>query len=319
MAREVAAGGIGAAMVDSLFNPAEVIKVRMQIESQRPTSSISAPSTASSSSRQYVSFLQSGAKIYADDGVVGLFQPGLVATWFRALVYTGLRIGLYPSIKGMLMTEEEANKPPLFKKIMAGALTGAIGSAIANPTDLVRIRFQGESGTIVDGKYTTGLMRGSPPSYPHTFAAFAGIARTEGVAAGLYRGVDACVARAVFLSGSQLAAYDHTKELMRESGVMSEGPALHFFASACSAIIAQTVAMPADTIKTRVMNDRSSSSSSKRQYKSMVDCFVKTVKSEGAIGLFRGYIPACARQCPVMIVQMPLIEQLRGLMGLGYF
>ena len=107
--REIAAGGIGAALVDSFFNPAEVIKVRMQIESQRLDAS-------STSKRQYRSFLQSGAKILSDDGVVGLFQPGLVATWLRALVYTGLRTGLYPTVKGALIAPGEDASPPLHKK-----------------------------------------------------------------------------------------------------------------------------------------------------------------------------------------------------------
>ena len=156
-------------------------------------------------------------------------------------------------------------------------------------------------------------MKGQKPSYSHTFAAFAGIARHEGIAAGLYRGVDACVARAVFLSGAQLATYDHTKQVAKDAYNVPDTPALHFFASAISALVAQTVAMPADTIKTRVMNDRAG------QYRSMVHCAARTMQTEGIAGLFRGYVPACARQAPVMIVQMPLIEQLRKMLGLGYF
>jgi solute carrier family 25 uncoupling protein 8/9 len=34
--------------------------------------------------------------------------------------------------------------------------------------------------------------------------------------------------------------------------------------------------------------------------------------------MYRGYLPALARQGPVMVVQMPLVEQLRVLVGLDY-
>ena len=46
-----------------------------------------------------------------------------------------------------------------------GLTTGSIGSALANPTDLVKIRFQREAGRVVDGKYVSGLHSGQAPTY----------------------------------------------------------------------------------------------------------------------------------------------------------
>lgn len=43
---------------------------------------------------------------------------------------------------------------------MAGLTSGAIGSFIANPTDLIKIRQQGEAGLIKNGIYVTGLHQG---------------------------------------------------------------------------------------------------------------------------------------------------------------
>ena len=39
---------------------------------------------------------------------------------------------------------------------------------------------------------------------------------------------------------------------------------------------------------------------------------------EGLRGFYRGFVPAVARQCPVIVVQMPLIEQLRRFAGLDH-
>ena len=47
-------------------------------------------------------------------------------------------------------------------------------------------------------------------------------------------------------------------------------------------------------------------------------CLRHTLQHEGAAGLYRGFLPAVVRQCPVILVQMPLIEQIRCVAGLGH-
>jgi hypothetical protein len=57
--------------------------------------------------------------------------------------YTSVRFGLYSPIKKLLIGETTSPaEVPLWKKILAGGLAGGLGSAIANPTDLVKIRMQ---------------------------------------------------------------------------------------------------------------------------------------------------------------------------------
>ena len=67
-------------------------------------------------------------------------------------------------------------------KVVSGGLTGAIGSAISNPIDVVRTRLQAElSPLAADGTYLAGLHKGQTPRYTGTLNAFATVARTEGV------------------------------------------------------------------------------------------------------------------------------------------
>ena len=135
---------------------------------------------------------------------------------YRAFSYTGFRIGLYPTVRNAIVDSGTfGDADSVSCRIAAGATTGAVGSAIFNPIDVVRIRMQGAN------------------PYPSTLGAFRAIAAEEG-ALGLWRGIDVCVARAALLSGSQLATYDTTKRWMKDHGVMSEGPALHFTASNAS-------------------------------------------------------------------------------------
>ena len=64
------------------------------------------------------------------------------ASVLREGVYSTFRIGAYEPVKELLGASHPHS--PLWKKIIAGAITGSIGSTIANPTDLVKIRMQGE-------------------------------------------------------------------------------------------------------------------------------------------------------------------------------
>ena len=45
----------------------------------------------------------------------------------------------------------------------------------------------------------------------------------------------------------------------------------------------------------------------------------RVLRTHGVGALYRGYWPAMARQGPVMVIQMPIVEQFRRAFGLEYF
>ena len=69
----------------------------------------------------------------------------------RESVYSTIRIGSYEPFKELLGATDPSNTP-LWKKIVAGGCAGAIGSTIANPADLVKVRMQGQ-GKLNPGKF----------------------------------------------------------------------------------------------------------------------------------------------------------------------
>ena len=107
-------------------------QVRLQLEGQRGRPQMG--------SQLYTGFLQCGRRVFAEEGLAGLWLPGLAATWARAYASTGVRIGLYPTVKRMLGASDGNASLP--RQLAAGALTGCIGAALASPTDLVRVRLQ---------------------------------------------------------------------------------------------------------------------------------------------------------------------------------
>lgn len=296
--KEVLAAGGGCAVADGLLNPLETMKVKLQLQPESP--------------RIYEGMFKGLSKVMAEDGLLhGLWVPGLAATTIRSFTYVGFRIGLYPTVKKMVIKPKSDGQDTLAVKISSGCLTGAIGSALFCPVDVVRLRMQADSGTLgSDGVLVTGLRRGLPPRYDSTLGAFPSIVRDEGLVRGLYRGAGPTVLRAAMLSGSQLASYDSLKSYLKESlpvplALREEGPLLHCCCSLTSGLIAQTCIQPFDTTRSVIMAGRVPLGESLQKF--------------GPLFLFRGYLTACCRQGPIMAIQMPVVEQLRLLLGLDPF
>jgi hypothetical protein len=71
---------------------------------------------------------------------------------------------------------------PCRKRILAGAMTGATGQAIASPTDVVKVRLQ------ADGRLRA---LGQAPRYNGTLDAFRRIPKEEGIG-GFFKGIGEC-------------------------------------------------------------------------------------------------------------------------------
>eukprot|EP00941_MAST-03F_sp_MAST-3F-sp1_P001476 g1476.t1 len=292
----------------------DVCKIRLQNQAQ----------LGSAEEKLYSGFTDAVSKIIRQEGVFsfrnsGLWLPGMTPSMFREFGYSSFRFGLYPTIKSFYSPRdgEEGADIGLVRKMAAGLTTGGLGSALANPFDLIKIRMQREAGRIgSDGTYQTGLRKGYPPTYTGMFDAFRKISKTEGVR-GLYVGVSATMGRAALLAAGQLASYDHTKSTLGPRGIyiLNDDWKLHIIASLVAGLAATTLSQPVDTIKSRLMAD----SIGKQLYKGPIDCFIKTLRHDGLRrGLFCGWLPSYCRLGPHFILAMPLWEQVRRILGLGY-
>ena len=74
---------------------------------------------------------------------LGLYS-GLDAALMRQLIYAGARLGIYKKFEDH--TKHAHNRNLTFwQKVFYSLAAGALGSAIANPTDLALIRFQSDN------------------------------------------------------------------------------------------------------------------------------------------------------------------------------
>jgi hypothetical protein len=316
------------------FNFLEVTKVKLQIQPREEP-------------LMYRSLAHTLRRSMHEDGFWrGLVQPGLAATVLRAFTYTGFRIGLYPAVKNAF-DSSSSTSPSLGTKILAGATTGAISASVFCPVDVVRIRMQAQAGTLGPDGVTlvSGLHAGRRREYSSTLDAFRKILKHEGLGGG-WQGAGPTVARAAGLSGSQLASYDSLKWGLKQGGWLSEGVPLHLTCSLTSGLIAQAVIQPMDTVRSVVMTaprlrkpqgTAAAATANTAAASTALTTFSASTgwaavaqglspKKGGGIHLvgaarflYRGFGAACFRQGPIMLIQMPLVEQLRLLLGLGCF
>ena len=105
------------------------------------------------------------------------------------------------------------------------------------------------------------------------------------------------------VTASQLAAYDTIKQELLDTGGFADRPSTHLFAGFLAGFVASCTTNPLDVIKTRVMN------APPGLYRGPIDCTMRTVRSEGPLALYKGFVPTFTRQAPYVIVTFLTLEQ----------
>ncbi|KAM7259792.1 hypothetical protein ACFE04_015533 [Oxalis oulophora] len=297
----------------SLEFPLDLIKVRMQLQGEPNVSPATIqqfrPALAFHSGAAVhvapppplrAGLISVGHKILTNEGIAALFS-GVSATVLRQTLYSTTRMGLYDILK-QKWTDEDTNNFPLSRKITAGLLAGGIGAAVGNPADVAMVRMQ------ADGRLPQSQRR----NYKSAWDAISRMSKQEGVTS-LWRGSGLTVNRAMIVTTSQLATYDQVKEAILAKGALNDGLGLHVTASFTAGFVAAVASNPIDVIKTRVMNMKVEAGKLPI-YNGAIDCVLKTVKSEGLMALYKGFIPTISRQGPFTVVLFVTLEQVRKLL-----
>ena len=186
--------------------------------------------------------------------------------------------------------------------MVAGGAAGGIGSAIANPFDILKIRMQADPNVPA-----TRMVSHIKHIYSH-----------EGGVSGFWRGVSTTVTRAVVLGATKLATYDESKIHLKERFGLT-GLALQAGGAACAGFAYCVTTAPADFTRTRYMAAKQMAAQTgvAMQYKSPIDVVVQTVLKEGPRALYKGFLPQWARATPYSIVQFLMWEKLSSWVGLS--
>ncbi|PNY27225.1 Mitochondrial oxaloacetate transport protein [Tolypocladium capitatum] len=285
------AGGIAACGAVTATHPFETVKIRMQLQGELQSKGLQP--------HHYRGPLHGVGVIVKHEGVRGIYR-GLGSAYIYQILLNGCRLGFYDplrrGISALLLRNENAQN--LAVNMFCGAFSGVIGAAAGSPFFLVKTRLQ---------SYSPFRPVGTQHRYRNAWDGLSQIYRGEGIR-GLYRGVGAAMIRTGFGSSVQLPTYFFAKRrLIRHAG-MEEGAALHLASSTVSGFVVCCFMHPPDTIMSRLYNQNGN------LYKGVFDCLGKTIRTEGFLAIYKGFLPHLARILPHTILTLSLAEQTNKLM-----
>ncbi|KAI3883377.1 hypothetical protein MKX03_009610 [Papaver bracteatum] len=262
--------GMAVTTATGFTHPLDVLKVRLQMQLGKICS-----------------------QMVKSEGPTALYL-GLTPALTRSVLYGGLRLGLYEPSK--YVCEWAVGSSNVLVKIASGAFSGAIATALTNPTEVLKVRLQMNHDS---GRGAITEMRK--------------IVSEEGLRA-LWKGVGPAMARAAALTSSQLATYDEAKQALIQWTPLEEGFNLHLISSTIAGTVSTLVTAPVDMIKTRLMLQRDSKSTG--SYKNGFHCAYQVMSTEGPRALYKGGLAMFARLGPQTTITFIVCEKLRELAGL---
>ncbi|XP_030566482.1 mitochondrial uncoupling protein Bmcp [Drosophila novamexicana] len=291
-------GGLASITAEFGTFPIDTTKTRLQIQGQKIDQTFS--------QLRYRGMTDAFVKISREEGLRALYS-GIWPAVLRQATYGTIKFGTYYTLKKLasergLLTDNDGSER-VWSNIICAAGAGAISSAIANPTDVLKVRMQ------VHGKGTDQL---------GLLGCFREIYKYEGVR-GLWRGVGPTAQRAVVIASVELPVYDFCKlQLMSAFG---DQVANHFVSSFIASLGSAVASTPIDVIRTRLMNQRhvtvlngglaTAAASPAKLYSGSLDCAVQTIRNEGLLALYKGFIPTWVRMGPWNIIFFITYEQLK--------
>uniref|UniRef100_F6PWX7 Uncoupling protein 3 n=1 Tax=Ornithorhynchus anatinus TaxID=9258 RepID=F6PWX7_ORNAN len=257
--------GTAACFADILTFPLDTAKVRLQIQGE----------PGAGQPVRYRGVLGTILTMARTEGPGSLYG-GLVAGLQRQMSFASVRIGLYDSVK-QLYTPAGSEQSSIAVRLLAGCTTGAMAVTCAQPTDVVKVRFQA----------CVQLEPGSR-KYSGTVDAYRTIAREEGVR-GLWKGRVRFQLHLLLFGVQALGGDDFP---------------CHFVSAFGAGFCATVVASPVDVVKTRYMN------SAPGQYPGVFGC-MKAVAGEGPAAFYKGFTPSFLRLGSWNVVMFVTYEQLK--------
>lgn len=287
-------GGVASITAEFGTFPIDTSKTRLQIQGQKIDGKFT--------QLRYRGMIDAFIKITREEGIGALYS-GIWPAVLRQATYGSIKFGTYYSLKKLLderglLVDAETGREPVWKNMVCAGTAGAISSAIANPTDVLKVRMQVHG----KGAQDKGLV-----------GSFHDIYKYEGIG-GLWRGVGPTAQRAAVIAVVELPVYDFCKvHLMSNFG---DHVANHFISSFVAGLGSAIASTPIDVIRTRLMNQRriavaNAGTTAATLYTGSFDCALQTVRNEGVFALYKGFIPTWIRMGPWNIIFFITYEQLK--------
>jgi len=293
-----------ASVAEATTYPLDLTKTRLQIQGELASGG---GLDAHGGPTKYRGMLKTGLGIVTEEGLLNLWR-GIAPALCRHAIYTGIRMTAYEEIRNSLKksnTKGEETGFPLWKKVVAGMLAGGIGQFVASPTDLIKTQIQMEGRRKLMGK---------EPRVHGMVDAFKKIVQESGVR-GLWRGCWPNVQRAALVNLGDLSTYDSVKQAILDNTRLKDNSVTHCLSSGCAGLVGAVMGTPADVVKARIMNQPTDANGRGTLYRNSFDCLMQTVRGEGVMAMYKGFLPCWLRMAPWSLTFWLSYEQIRKFFG----
>ncbi|VUC21781.1 unnamed protein product [Clonostachys rosea] len=186
-------GGIAGITSVVFTYPLDIVRTRLSIHSASFAELGSRP-------QQLPGMWATLVDMYKTEGGVSALYRGMIPTIAGVAPYVGLNFMVYESARSLLTPEGEKN-PNAVRKLLAGAISGAVAQTCTYPFDVLRRRFQ------------INTMSGLGYQYKSIFDAVRVIVSQEGIR-GLYKGIVPNLLKVAPSMASSWLSFEMTRDFL---------------------------------------------------------------------------------------------------------
>ncbi|KAL2370135.1 mitochondrial carrier protein [Blastomyces gilchristii SLH14081] len=192
--RRLICGGMAGITSVTFTYPLDIVRTRLSIQSASFSELRKGPE------QKLPGIFQTMRSMYKTEGGILALYRGIIPTIAGVAPYVGLNFMTYESVRKYLTPEGDLNPSP-YRKLLAGAISGAVAQTCTYPFDVLRRRFQ------------VNTMSGLGYQYTSVWDAVRLIIKQEGVR-GLYKGIVPNLLKVAPSMASSWLSYELTRDFL---------------------------------------------------------------------------------------------------------
>lgn len=195
----------------------------------------------------------------------------------------------------MSLIQNSESKTTIFQSAFAGAFAGSFTRAVAQPLDVLKIRFQLQVEPVKSGSKYSSVLQAAKT-----------IVKEEGITT-LWSGHIPAQLLSISFGILQFSTFERLTQVCQQvdhTFYHAQKHWINFSSGAIAAAVATVVSYPFDTVRTRLIAEQKTH----KAYKGFTDAFTSMVKHEGPEALYKGITPTIAQIAPNAGIQFAVYK-----------
>nr|GMC97631.1 probable envelope ADP,ATP carrier protein, chloroplastic [Ipomoea batatas]GMC99700.1 probable envelope ADP,ATP carrier protein, chloroplastic [Ipomoea batatas] len=270
-----AAGAMAGAAAKTVTAPLDRIKLIMQTHGLR---------AGEESAKKAIGFIEAVTSIGKAEGIKGYWKGNLPQV-IRIIPYSAVQLFAYETYKKIFTGKD--GELSVIGRLAAGACAGMTSTFVTYPLDVLRLRLAVE------------------PGYKTMTEVALNMLKEEGIAS-FYNGLGPSLIGIAPYIAVNFCVFDLVKKSLPEKYQKSTQTSL--VTGLISATVATLTCYPLDTVR-RQMQMKGT------PYKTVLDAFLGILARDGAVGLYRGFVPNALKTLPNSSIRLTTFDTVKRLIA----